>query len=32
MLSQKRDYDHWADPTNDPEWNWDSLLKDFKAH
>jgi choline dehydrogenase len=32
MRGQARDYDHWADLTGDPEWNWSNSLKDFKAH
>ncbi|ASJ71258.1 GMC family oxidoreductase [Granulosicoccus antarcticus] len=32
MRGQKRDYDHWAELMNDPEWNWEHSLEDFKAH
>ena len=32
MRGQARDYDHWASLANDPEWAWESSLKDFMAH
>jgi choline dehydrogenase len=32
MRGQARDYDHWADLTDNPEWTWNNSLKDFKAH
>jgi choline dehydrogenase len=32
MRGQARDYDHWADLTDNPEWSWNNSLKDFKAH
>ncbi|MGX7003020.1 GMC family oxidoreductase [Caballeronia sp. KNU42] len=32
MRGQARDYDHWASMSDDPEWAWESSLKDFMAH
>lgn len=32
MRGQARDYGHWASLANDPEWAWESSLKDFMAH
>ena len=32
MRGQARDYDHWAEVTDDPEWTWANSLKDFMAH
>ncbi len=32
MRGQKRDYDHWAQLLDDPEWDWDHALPDFMAH
>jgi choline dehydrogenase len=32
MRGQKRDYDHWAELTGDPQWDWAHALADFKAH
>lgn len=32
MRGQKRDYDHWAELTGDPQWDWTHALADFKAH
>jgi choline dehydrogenase len=32
MRGQARDYDHWASMADDPEWAWESSLKDFMAH
>jgi choline dehydrogenase len=32
MRGQRRDYEHWADLTADPAWNWEHCLADFRAH
>ncbi|SFU25776.1 choline dehydrogenase [Paraburkholderia aspalathi] len=32
MRGQARDYDQWAELTDNPEWTWNNSLKDFKAH
>jgi len=32
MRGQKRDYEHWAELTGDPQWDWAHALADFKAH
>jgi choline dehydrogenase len=32
MRGQARDYDHWAEMTGNPEWNWEHSLKDFMLH
>ncbi|MEP3675815.1 GMC family oxidoreductase [Sulfitobacter sp.] len=32
MRGQARDYDNWAALTDEPAWNWDNALADFKAH
>ncbi len=32
MRGQARDYDGWSAMTGDPEWSWDQVLPDFKAH
>jgi len=32
MRGQARDYDHWAELTGDPSWNWDSVLPLFRQH
>ncbi|KIN64181.1 putative choline dehydrogenase lipoprotein oxidoreductase [Sulfitobacter noctilucicola] len=32
MRGQARDYDNWAALTDEPEWNWQNALSDFKAH
>ena len=32
MRGQARDYDNWAALTGESEWNWESVLSDFKAH
>ena len=32
MRGQARDYEHWASMSDDPEWAWESSLKDFMAH
>jgi choline dehydrogenase len=31
MRGQSRDYDHWAELTNDDSWRWDKVLADFKV-
>ena len=32
MRGQRRDYDHWAEVTGEPQWAWDACLPDFLAH
>jgi choline dehydrogenase len=32
MRGQARDYDHWAEVTDDARWRWDSSLPYFKRH
>jgi choline dehydrogenase len=32
MRGQSRDYDHWAEVTDDPRWRWDNSLAYFKRH
>ena len=32
MRGQARDYDGWAEITGEPEWSWENVLPDFKAH
>ena len=32
MRGQARDYDRWAEMTGEPEWGWQRVLEDFKAH
>ena len=32
MRGQARDYDSWAQQTDDPVWSWQQSLPDFKAH
>ncbi len=32
MRGQARDYEQWADLTEDDSWRWDNCLPDFKAH
>ncbi|PTU01995.1 choline dehydrogenase [Pseudomonas sp. HMWF031] len=32
MRGQAQDYDHWANVTGDDEWNWETCLRDFRAH
>ncbi len=32
MRGQRRDYDHWAELTNDASWRWDFCLPFFKKH
>ena len=32
MRGQARDYDGWAQAANDPDWSWERVLPDFKAH
>ncbi|MFN5701079.1 MAG: GMC family oxidoreductase [Betaproteobacteria bacterium] len=32
MRGQRRDYDHWAELTADPQWGWDACMPAFLAH
>ncbi len=32
MRGQRRDYDHWAELTGDPQWGWDACMPAFLAH
>jgi choline dehydrogenase len=32
MRGQARDYDLWADLTGEPDWSWQNVLPDFRAH
>jgi len=32
MRGQDRDYDNWAELTQDSAWSWDNSVADFKAH
>jgi choline dehydrogenase len=32
MRGQARDYDGWAEITDDPEWSWDRCMPDFMRH
>jgi len=32
MRGQSRDYDHWAELTDNPEWRWDAALPYFMKH
>jgi choline dehydrogenase-like flavoprotein len=32
MRGQARDYDGWAELTDDDGWNWRNVLPDFRAH
>ncbi|UYF98988.1 GMC family oxidoreductase [Halomonas sp. GD1P12] len=32
MRGQARDYDHWAQVVDDPDWSWQSCLADFMRH
>lgn len=32
MRGQARDYDNWAELTDEAAWSWENVLADFKAH
>ena len=32
MRGQRRDYEHWAELTGDPQWGWEPCLQAFLAH